>query len=138
VIPVEQRHPFDCMTAALASLFEVAYDDVPHFCSPTTAAKIVEHDWWAAYEAWLRVRGFVVLQRVRVEGDGEPEWCPWAFPTFWIAGVESPRTGGDHAIVMHGNRIAWDPHPRRAEHTNHRFVSADYFLPIDPARLVLR
>lgn len=137
MIRIAQQGAYDCMTACLASIFELPYDEAPHLCSPETGAKI-DGGWWNAYETWLGRRGWAVISRVRTEGDGEPMWCPWSLNSYWIGGVKSPRTDGDHAVVMHGNQIVWDPHPRRDEKLHEGFTSCDYFVPLDPARFALR
>lgn len=137
MISVEQRGAYDCMTACIASIFEVAYEDAPLLCSESGDAPI--DGWWNAYESWLALRGWAVVQRVRTtEDETDPMWCPWSLTSYWLAGVKSPRIDGDHAVVMYGNKIVWDPHPRRAEKLHEGFTSCDFFIPLDPARLVLR
>lgn len=127
MIEVEQRSRSDCLTACLASIFEVSYEDVPQF----------GRGWLRVLAEWLEGRGFAYLRRPRtIEDPADPMRCPWRFPGYWIAGVTSPRWKGTHAVVMHGHELVWDPSPRRGQ--GHRgFVDATYFVPLDPARLVL-
>ena len=135
MIPVAQRTRFDCLTACLASIFECRYEDVPVFCDQETGESAPL--WHVALDGWLADRGFAFLQRVREEGmDDDPMFCPWAYPGYWIVGVKSPRVDGEHAVVMCGRELVWDPHPEREQ--GHRgFLSADHFVPLDPARLRL-
>lgn len=132
---VEQRTPYDCLTACLATVFGCPYEDAPIFGNQETG----EHEpgWHQKLDDWLAARGFAWLQRVREDGmTDDPARSPWAFPGLWIAGVASPRINGEHAVVMRWNELVWDPHPQR-EMGHGGFESADYFLPIDPGALRL-
>lgn len=135
MIQVEQRYTYDCLTACLASIFEEPYESVPIFCDKDTGK--AGPFWYKTYERWLEERGFAFIQRVLQDGDQEgSQVSPWRFPGYWIAGVVSPRVEGDHAVVMHWGDLVWDPHPRR-DMGHKGFTSADYFLPLDPAKLKL-
>ena len=132
MIPVEQRSGFDCMTACLASIFEVPYEEAPQLAQ---ALGVPKPDWLKTYFDWCASRGFYP-QDFYVEGEPKAE-CPWAYRGYWIAGVRSPRWNGQHAVVMHDREIAWDPYP--GDPVPHRgFVNGEIFLPLDVARFELR
>lgn len=136
MIAVEQRTAFDCMTACLASVFEVPYEECPVLCD---GGGVQAQAWHGILDGWLADRGWARLERLRHDDlSGDPLRCPWRFPGYWIAGVRSPRLDDrDHAVVMEASTLVWDPHPARA--MGHRgFVDATYFLPLNPARFALR
>lgn len=136
MIPVDQRNNFDCMTACLASIFELRYQQCPTLYMLKTGEPL--DAWHTVYDLWLAKRGWAVMERVLVEGQEiDSQESPWSFPGYWIAGVKSPRYDGTHAVVMHKDKIIFDPHPRR--YMGHLgFESAAYFLPLDPAKFILR
>lgn len=132
--PVEQRTTYDCLTACLASIFECAYEDAPQLADSDGEPL---PRWHGIYDGWLAARGWAVLERVLQHGDEVgSQRSPWGFPGYWIAGVTSPRYDGEHAVVMHGNEIAYDPHPQR-EMGHRGFTSAEYFLPLNIAAFTL-
>jgi len=143
---VEQRAPFDCMTACLATIFDCAYEDAPMLADPDTGEPVEQ--WLREMTTWLRGRGFwpqnFSLTTDITDRLGErPERSPWHWPTLWMGSVLSPRyteddgSPGWHAVVCRGSDIVWDPHPQR-EMGHVGFMGADVFLPIDPGALVLR
>jgi hypothetical protein len=131
VRPVEQTELVpggngNCVAACVASIFDVplsdCYPDIPlggdfnAVCRWTDARypglAACSVDFFDA-EAWKPIRR--PLEDV--------EW-PTHRRSFWIAFVESPRAAAagvldsyglptQHAVVMHGSELAWDPHPRR-------------------------
>lgn len=117
--PVEQRGDSDCLVACLASILEVPYEEVPQ----EIAVFETQHN---AMVAFLKARGLLTWT-TGLWGTDTPflKWgsqqIEWHFyPTgYWIAGVLSPRIvdengePGEHAVVMRGSKIAFDPHPRR-------------------------
>lgn len=170
VIPVEQRQMAifdergdnvqrgDCLTACIASLFELPIDDVPFF--------VDMENWWGEYNNWLHDRG-LQLGQVRLSTVDDDPTRLNGHPTegiYWIATVKSPRskarcngckgTGQSqheegpcgwcgesglvpslHAVVMCGGELVWDPHPQR-DMGHLGFVSGEWFVVRDPARLV--
>lgn len=131
---VEQRAKFDCMTACLATIFGVRYEDAPILCDVDSGAKI--EGWWGIHDRWLNERGFASYERMDGIDPDDPMRCPWTYPGLWIGGVHSPRNDGTHAVVMRKNELVWDPHPQR-EMGHRGWSSAEYFMPLDPAMLVL-
>lgn len=140
---VEQRASFDCMTACLATIFGVPYEDAPVLADPETCEPIDQ--WLRVMTLWLHERGFhpqsfSLDQRIIDSWGPRPARSPWYWPTLWMGGVLSPRfeedgEPGHHAVVMQGNDLVYDPHPQR-EMGHLGFVSAEIFLPRDPAMLV--
>src|SRR5260221_538147 len=134
------------MTACLASIFERPYEEAPVLADPDTCGPVEQ--WLGVMPLWLHERGFHPQSFSLKEHHGaRPPRSPWHWPTYWMAGVLSPRftekhpeTGedepGHHAVVMHNSDLVWDPHPARADR-HLGLVSAELFLPDDPARLVL-
>jgi hypothetical protein len=101
MIPVMQTIPFEadspvlgnCLQAAVASIYELPIEAVPHF--------VQFADWRAAVE--LYVRGTCRL--VENYTDGEPADRPL------LAFGKSPRGDWQHAVVWQSGRMVHDPHP---------------------------
>jgi hypothetical protein len=98
----------NCVAACIASIFDV----------PLETVTVPLGGSYQAVCDWTR-RHYPGLYPVHVVWD-RSDWDelvnvepPTRFRSYWIASVESPRTGGLHAIVMHGKDVAWDPHPQR-------------------------
>lgn len=96
--------PGDCLRAAVATLLEHPYEQVPHFAlyGPT---------WWDQLRRWARTAGgdFAVVPvvagsvRYALAGDG-----------LVLARGPSPRTRG-HVVVATVDLVTlWDPHPSDA------------------------
>jgi hypothetical protein len=121
VTPVEQRILYDpanpavrgdCWKCCIASILNLDYDNVPHFVQDWKDS--AGYSWWEATVAWLTPRGFNIAW-FPLAGGTRPRLCqgPLFEPAgHWIAKVTSAR-GNDHAVVMRGDQIAWDPHPDR-------------------------
>lgn len=133
---VEQRESFDCMTACLATIFGCRYEDAPMLADPNTGDPVEQ--WFGVMARWLHERGFhsqsFSLTTPMME-HYSPERSPWYWPTVWMGGVKSPRYDGEHAVVMQGSDLVYDPHPKR-EMGHLGFTSAEVFLPVDPSSLV--
>lgn len=98
--------PGDCLRAAVATLLDLPYDQVPHFA-------LYGYTWWDQLRRWARTRGldFGCLpadhaRRVLADQPG----------ALLIARGPSPRrTRGGHVVVADtALRTVWDPHPSRA------------------------
>ena len=116
MIPVEQRTPNDCMRACLASILECDYEIVPEAIS----GKSDRSTFNQAVTDFLTAHGYSETT-FGIWGDELPylmfggdriEYLV-SYPGHWIASVKSPRSDGWHAVVMHGHKIVWDPHPER-------------------------
>jgi hypothetical protein len=110
VIEVEQRYMAifdergdnvqrgDCLTACVASIFELPIDEVPFF---------VEHDnWWQMYQDFFRDRG-LCLERawIKFDRDDRTKLTGWPGDRFWIGHVYSPR-GKSRCPVCKGEKVA--------------------------------
>ena len=106
----------NCLQAAVASILDLPLAAVPNFMDADSA-----HGFWAAYEEFLRARGF---EYIELPGNHCPD-C------FYLASGSSPR-GVKHAVIMRDGKLVHDPHPSRAgiDPIDHIHVLA----PIDPAR----
>lgn len=96
----------DCLTAAVASLCDAEYDEVPHFAR--------WRGWWDALRMWARARGMDVgcLQPEQVQAavDRDPDWSG-----LMIGSGPSARTGLQHAVIVDRRlELVWDPHPSDA------------------------
>jgi len=89
--------PGDCLRAAVASLFSLPLEMVPHF--------VLFQDWEAALSIWLDQYGrHQQLRRVQTTVIPD-ERC--------LVYGKSPR-GISHVVVGEHGAVAWDPHPSRA------------------------
>lgn len=149
----------DCLRAALASLFELPIEEVPHFAE--------SERWWGDWMDWLAERNLRIGTAFYTVSEDDPtKLNGWPGDIYWLACVLSPRikarchtcgghgvanaegaycepcngsgrVPGTHMVVMYGNEIAWDPHPQRTD--GHLGFTHGYDLRvIDPARLALR
>lgn len=90
----------NCFAACIASLFEMALDDVPDFsCIQDKDGKPVH--WLTAVDKWLWDRGMVM--RVALP-DFYPENC------YYLAWGKSPR-GFEHSVICYNGELKHDPHP---------------------------
>lgn len=98
--------PGDCLRAAVASLLELPYDQVPHFA-------LHGPGWWDHLRRWARSRGAdfarVPPHAIRHNVTGDPD-------ALLIARGPSLRGArGGHVVIADLNlRTVWDPHPSRA------------------------
>lgn len=105
----------NCWSACVASLLEMPVHEVPWFLG--------HDDWYAAFAAWLRPRGYYPVTVPWSEG-----WCPEGF---YILGGRSPRHS--HAVVAKGREIVHDPHPSREGLVTRE--DCTLLVPFDPASL---
>lgn len=115
MIKVEQQHMAvfdehgdnlqrgDCLTACLASIFELPLDDVPFF--------VEQDDWYSAYHEWVCDRGLCIEQaHVTVDEDDPCKLRGWPSDRYWIATVKSPRGRARCNVCGGGGETAtqWD------------------------------
>lgn len=99
----------NCLSAALASIFEIPLRDVPNFAvinqgpdgKPTGK-------WYGACFNFCKARGFELWFRYRA-ADGTIPTIEGAYP-FHLIGGTSPR-GFSHAVVGYKGKMIHDPHP---------------------------
>jgi hypothetical protein len=136
--PIEQTEMIpggggNCVAACIASIFElpleVVYPEVPNgggwhaVCDWTTAhAPMLSPQSRQFFVPMEPVPGYYVDHPAPMPLDKvEPPVWP---RSYWIAYVESPRAAAagtldhygrptQHAVVMLGHMLAWDPHPQR-------------------------
>lgn len=85
----------NCFQSCVASVLELALDDVPHFAALPAAT------WWGSFVDWANAAGYDVVAH-----DDAPDG-------FAICSGRSPRGAFYHAVVVEDGVIVHDPHPSR-------------------------
>lgn len=101
MLPVKQTIPYEagsvvygnCLQAAVASIYELPIDAVPHFAQ--------FNDWGGALRLWVDGQGGDLL----LWTADEPQDVPL------LAFGKSPRGDFRHAVVWQAGRMIHDPHP---------------------------
>jgi len=143
--PVRQRQHNDCVRAAIASILERDYDDVPNFAQQAEDSG----QWWGSFiDLWLSREGYPFRHGNFAFNRSNPPVPAvfmesfWIGEPWWFATVTSKINEGLHAIVMHGNEVAWDPgiHSAEPEYRAkpYDFIFANYFYVPDPQLLWIR
>jgi len=97
----------NCFQACVASVLNLALDDVPDFCN------LYKDNWWNMFVDWLLMRGYTA---VLVDARGK-KYADWFGPgSVAIVTGESPRNSDlDHSIVVYctntGRKKHHDPAP---------------------------
>lgn len=93
----------DCMRAAVASLFELPLEEVPHF--------VAYGDWWGVWTTWLEERGLRIANAfMTVDPEDPTQLKGWPGDVYWLATVKSPR-GKTRCCVCKGEKTTlrdWD------------------------------
>lgn len=92
----------NCMSACLASLFEIPLEDVPNFYD----AGPDDSDWYNALRDWLRGKGWGFVSISFGEGLSVNRMEGWQM--VW---GKSPRGDHLHQTVWHRGKMVHDPHP---------------------------
>ena len=120
----------DCERAAIASLFRLPIEDVPHFCSRAN-----EHRHAELLEEWLQPFGLTRLS-FRYDRDIARLLRGVAH----LLSGPSPRFPNEyHCVVAHSGEIIHDPHPDRtglAPPTDEMPWLAEVFIARHPAEIV--
>lgn len=96
----------NCMSACLASIFEVPIEAVPNFYE---LAGDGVGPWWQAVRDWLKPRGFGVIT---LTFTSPAQWAELCLDGYHIVSGPSPRVEGSfHATVWHQGGMVHDPHP---------------------------
>lgn len=130
----EGRPKGDCFRACVASIFELAPEDVPHFTER-------ESRWFSDFIEWLRPMG-LTIEHASHEPSERPPYRPAGW---WIASVRSENFEHEtHAVVMRGTftpfdgedwtAVAHDPSPK-LRRTPYVFVGRYSFAALDPAQI---
>lgn len=88
----------NCLQAAVASLFELELDEVPHFID-------YGEEWWSVLQDWAAQHNLVVMYHT------DPP-----FGCYTIMSGISPRDSNERHAVIRGpsGHIIHDPHPTKA------------------------
>lgn len=129
----------DCFRACVASIFELAIDEVPHFTESPS--------WYRDLGRWVAARGpihvdnetnreIVEIDGKRVAQNKRTEHPHRWHRGYWIGCVNSENfgDGATHAVVMLDGGVAHDPspHPRR---TPYEFIGGTWFVCTNPAAI---
>lgn len=156
----EETTPGDCVKCCVASILELAYEDVPHF----VAREIVDDggnrlDWFNGLNLWLKRQGYPLwvkrwsnsltaaeVSAIREErglkpGESMPAIDMYrrrSFPDYhegyWIGTVISENfDDSTHAVVMLNDQVAFDPSPK-PRRTPYEYIGGEVFIAKDPAR----
>lgn len=124
MIPVYQRNRHvpaasiygDCLRASVASVLELALDDVPHFMHGLPAPEV----WIPALKTWAKSRG---LDAVFVAGapnlSDTLAMMAHGFPGRHYVLAGTAPGGLQHAVVGYGDRIVHNPSRRRDDRRPH-------------------
>ena len=104
MIPVDQTIPYeagsvvggDCLRAAVASVYELPIEAVPHFIQ-------FGENWGEALRLYVNSRGFELL---KLDGTPTGDEIVLAFGL-------SPR-GVQHSVVWRNDEMLHDPHPSKS------------------------
>ncbi len=133
---VDQRTGEDCLRACLATVFGLTYEQTP---DPLWGGA----QWRARLYGWVSERFGLTPWEFALGGEDKPKLrygsdvldYHFSWPGIWIAQVKSPRIHGTHAVVMRGNQLLHDPHPKRVEgHLG--FREAMVFMPRSPGSIL--
>ena len=118
----------NCYTACLASVLEIALEDLPSFrARPGESEPEIGLRWNTAHQEWMGSRGLrqIVVRCASDLGDA-----------IVIAGGKGPR-GLPHSVVWQGGRCIHDPHPDGGGLVG---APEDYTIlfPLNPATLLQR
>lgn len=124
------RRDDDCWTAALATLLQVDYDELPDFCVDERlklgqGPAEVERAVAGLEERWLEWRGLALQLHTKL---------PPVPADRWVGVVPVEGHFQSHALVMAGNQILWDPQHERDK----AFVKAAGFAGVAPDRVFRR
>lgn len=87
----------NCLQAAVASLFDLPLDDVPHFIDEGNR-------WWIALQDWLRPRGLHCVY-------SSASSIEIAQPGYYLMVGKSPRHDQAHVVIAKDGEMVHDPHP---------------------------
>lgn len=111
MIKVPQAGNYDCLSACVASLLEVAIEDVPAPTDDEVCSLEAFQPFWRRLNQWLVVRYGLCLYTFKPEADpigGNTE----GYTIKVIEGGFAPNGyQNQHAVVMLDNLVIWNPSP---------------------------
>lgn len=112
----------NCLQAALATVFDLPLDEVPHFVAMPADV------WWSALERWLAERN------IAVNWLPQPPWYPLG--AYYLMTGKSPRGDFKHVVVCRNGDLIHDPHPDGTglDMDHPEQFGIYYFVVLDPAR----
>jgi len=123
----------NCYQACVASILEVPIDEVPDQALGRTPEEYVH-----ILRGWLAPRGLSLIAATLGPYTPEELLPELWHAGYWIAGIATNSRDLDHAVVMRGNTVVWDPHP--TPHNWEPYVANPHingiamFVPLDPAQ----
>ncbi len=116
----------NCSQAAIASIFELPLEDVPHFTAYGTK-------YWKKLEEWCALRGLVPVT-VTVGKES------WISDGMYGLGIVPSRNhpGAKHDVVICGDQVVHDP--RLGNHEPYKWEEVDQvilFVALNPALITL-
>lgn len=136
MIPIEQKvmgfERGDCLSACVASIFELPLSEVPNFHPLGKELTKEKRDqlFWENFRLFVISLGY---RLIRVEfADGQ--FTPEEFPScYMIASGPSPRNKDKgHAVVYYEGEMIHDPHPRKEGITE--VIDYTFFIEPNPRR----
>lgn len=152
--------PGDCVKCCVASILELAYEDVPHFVArEVTDASGKSLEWLTGVNHWLRERGyplwlktwrhhrtaaevFALREQMGLQpGESMPATMMYRASAhaerqegYWMATVISENfEDSTHAIVMLGDQVAFDP-STTTRRTPYEFIGGNVFVATDASK----
>lgn len=116
----------DCLRACVASVLEVALEEVPMKGGGAIDERVMH---------WLSERNLALVHHPIINRNERGEASYWYYG-YVILLAESPRGSGQHAVVLYDGEIVHDPHPKREQGVG-KWMSYMFFAAIDPAKMLL-
>lgn len=124
----------NCFQTAVASVFGLPLEEVPHFCS--------EENWWDSFQYWLQNRGMYAIEFQFEDGRWPSDVTTVPGNIHCLISGKSPRGEFNHTVVgltriredLFDIELLHDPHP---DNTFIRTAESVIFLAVfDPSRMV--
>ena len=95
----------NCLTACIASIFDLELGDIPNFCEPDP-----DYAWFEKLNIWLSKRGLFYLEATFKRNELDELFLD--NKVIHIITGRSPRSATLlHAVVGLNGRMIFDPHP---------------------------
>lgn len=110
MIKVKSRVVNDCFKCCIASMLNLAYEQVPHFYQNQPLGGFATPELQATIREWFAVRELQYVELAyAAPPDGIRETFGGIYPrlTYLLAGLS--QAGHPHAVVCRGARVIFDP-----------------------------